>query len=84
MDFEDDNGNNNNDVNNHFFLDPYQVNSNPLVDGMMVDDYAGEDQGNHLLNPADELLIPTLGGGQKDDEDEDDDNEDNEDEKMFK
>jgi hypothetical protein len=51
---------------------------------MMVDDYAGEDQGNHLLNPADELLIPTLGGGQKDDEDEDDDNEDNEDEKMFK
>lgn len=51
---------------------------------MMVDDYAGEDQGNNLLNPADELLIPTLGGGQKDDEDEDDDNEDNEDEKMFK
>jgi hypothetical protein len=51
---------------------------------MMVDDYAvGEDdnQGNHMNNPADELLIPTLGGAQRDDEDEDDDNED---EKMFK
>jgi hypothetical protein len=60
------------------------VNNNPLVDGMMVDDYVGDDdQGNHINNPADELLIPTLGGGHKDDEDEED-NDDNEDEKMFK
>jgi hypothetical protein len=34
-----------------------------------------------MNNPADELLIPTLGGAHRDDEDEDDDNED---EKMFK
>jgi|LauGreDrversion4_2_1035121.scaffolds.fasta_scaffold1134904_1 hypothetical protein len=33
------------------------------------------------MNPADELLLPTLGGANKD-EDEDDD--DNEDENMFK
>ena len=82
INFEDDNPNPSN--NNHFFLDSYQVNNNPLVDGMMVDDYAvGEDdnQGNHMNNPADELLIPTLGGAHRDDEDEEDDNED---EKMFK
>jgi hypothetical protein len=59
------------------------VNNNPLVDGMMVDDYAGDDDQGNQPNPADELLIPTLGGGQKDDEDEED-NDDNEDEKMFK
>ena len=48
---------------------------------MMVDDYAGVDESNHV-NPADELL--TLGGVQKDQDEDEDDNDDNEDEQMFK
>lgn len=52
---------------------------------MMIDDYAGGEDGNHIIL-GDDLLIPTLGGAPKDDEedDEDEDNDDNEDEKMFK
>jgi hypothetical protein len=33
------------------------------------------------MNPADELLLPTLGGANKDKDEDDDDNED---ENMFK
>jgi hypothetical protein len=33
------------------------------------------------MNPADELVLPTLGGANKDEDEEDDDNED---ENMFK
>lgn len=53
---------------------------------MMIVDYAGGEDGNHII-PGDDLLIPTLGGAPKDDDEEDEedeDNDDNEDEKMFK